>query len=113
MERHIERMKVCTNRYFETLAHEEEEPLPSNEEIDIVYSDNESGQESGDLDCRDHNMERGSTPLSGSGTSTPKNMAIPLDDEEILLLDFSSSLFISFAIDADLFDSFLQILSFI
>jgi hypothetical protein len=113
MERCIEKMKDCTYRYFETLACEKEELLPSDEEIDIVYSDDESGQGSGDLDFRDQNTERGSTPLSGSGTSTPKNMAIPLDDEEIMLSDFSSSLFISFAINADLFDPFLQILSFL
>jgi hypothetical protein len=106
-------MKDCTNRYLKILAREEEEPLPSDEEIDNVYLDDESGQGSGDEDFGDQNMERGSTPLSGSGTSTPKNVAIPLDNEEIMLSDFSSFLFISLAIDADLFDPFLQILSFL
>jgi hypothetical protein len=63
MERHIERMKICMTRYFETLACEEEESLPSDEEIDIVYSDDESQQGSGDLDFRDQETERDSTSL--------------------------------------------------
>jgi hypothetical protein len=58
-------------------------------------------------------MERGSTSLSSSGTIMPKNMAIPLDDKDMMPSNFFSSLFVSYAIDADFFDPFLQILSFL
>jgi hypothetical protein len=62
-------------------------------------------------DSGDQETERDS-PSLGSGTSMPKHVSIPLDDKENLHLDFFASYYLSIPLDADLFDPFLQILSF-
>lgn len=105
LERRYKRWKDCQDKYYRNLAREEEEHSSEWEE---TYSEDKDSDEE---DIGDQETDRGSPPL-GSGQTTPKNVALPLDDEEIPFSDLSSTLFYAFAFDADPFDPFLQILSF-
>jgi hypothetical protein len=94
-------------KYKEDLAHDEEAGNTMDETEYPEYLEDGSQIQ----DIRDQETERDS-PSLGSGTSTPKNVSIPLDNKEHLHLDFFASYYLSISLDADLFDPFLQILFF-
>jgi hypothetical protein len=94
-------------KYEEDLACEEEAGNTTDEMEYPEYSEDGSQIQ----DIGDQETERDS-PSLGSGTSMPKNVSIPLDDKENLPLDFFASYYLSIPLDANLFDPFLQILSF-
>jgi hypothetical protein len=102
LERRNKRWKDCTKAYYQELDREEE---AGNTTEEPDYSEDD------EQDIGDQETDRGLTPL-GSRKTIPKKIAPSLDEEDIIFANLSSSLFIAIAIDADLFDPFLQILSF-